>query len=142
MAVCHTLTSGSLASCVVPASSVHTRSSMALPSFVPGVPHGRYRWQSPGNPVQMAASFTNAHSWQQMDGTHNMTSCRTPGSRGPAVGPCVCAPPWSRTVQPIILLAVSLQKEALQLDAYQTLGHSGQTSTGFLAPTCTFDGSP
>lgn len=33
------------------------------------------------------------------------------------------------------LLPVSLQKGALQLDAYQTLGHSGQTSTGFLAPT-------
>lgn len=133
MAVCHTLPSGSLASCVVPASSVHTRSSVALPSFAPGVPHGRYCWQSLGNPVQMAASFTSAHSWQQMDGTSQHDLLSDSWIERPCCGPmCVCTTVEQNSTTNHSS-GCNLQKEALQLDAYQTLGHSGQTSTGFLA---------
>lgn len=67
---------------------------------------------------------------------HNVTPWRIPGLRGPTVRtPCLYAPPWSGTVQLVIPLAVSLRKGAFQLEAYQILGHSGQTSTGFLALT-------
>lgn len=65
---------------------------------------------------------------------HGTTPLWIPGLRDPAMGtPCVWTPPWIGIAQLTILLALSLQKGVLQLDAYQTPGHSGWTSTGFLA---------
>lgn len=74
---------------------------------------------------------------------HDMTPWQIPGLRGPAVGiPYVYVPPWSRTVQLMILLAVSLQKGALQLDAYQTLAIQDRRPLGSWLCPGTFDGSP
>ncbi|KAK7805393.1 hypothetical protein U0070_023804, partial [Myodes glareolus] len=47
-------------------------SEWALLPSTPGMSRGRCHWQSPSNPAQMAASFTSARRWQQMDDTSRL----------------------------------------------------------------------